>query len=129
MLDFEIKIKILTGNSDSISQIVLQNDGHCYRTWFYILLYYQISNYENRSIQTRRAYLPPEDVEGKALRIVKEVYEKTADVQNIDFDEDRRKKFTVSVIYHTCICRLFTLSKLSEEESRGWFPEVFGYTL
>lgn len=36
-------------------------------------------------------------MEGKVHRIVKEVYGKTADVQNIDLDEDRRKKFTVSV--------------------------------
>lgn len=56
-----------------------------------------LNYFENRSIQTRRAYLPPEDVEGKVHRIVKEVYGKTADVQNIDLDEDRRKKFTVSV--------------------------------
>lgn len=57
---------------------------------------YTENNLKKRtSIQTRRAYLPPEDVEGKALRIVKEVYGKTADVQNIDLDEDRRKKFTV----------------------------------
>lgn len=36
-------------------------------------------------------------MEGKVHHIVKEVYGKTADVQNIDLDEDRRKKFTVSV--------------------------------
>lgn len=78
---------------------------------------YQISYFENRSIQTRRAYLPPEDVEGKVHRIVKEVYGKTADVQNIDLDEDRRKKFTVSVkpLYgYTCILQIvYIFKKLS----------------
>lgn len=57
---------------------------------------YTENNLKKRtSIQTRRAYLPPDDVEGTVLRIVKEVYGKTANVEDINLDEDRRKKFTV----------------------------------
>ncbi|XP_062590842.1 uncharacterized protein LOC134252387 [Saccostrea cucullata] len=47
------------------------------------------------SIQTHRAYTPPENVENTVLQIVKGVYGKDVDLQDIDLDQDRRKKFMV----------------------------------
>ncbi|XP_048764253.2 uncharacterized protein LOC125672166 isoform X2 [Ostrea edulis] len=47
------------------------------------------------SIQTQRAYTPPENLEETVLQIVRRVYGKGVDWREIDLDQDRRTKFTV----------------------------------
>jgi hypothetical protein len=68
-----------------------------------------------RSIQTQRAYTPPENLEEKVLFIVRRVYGKEMDLQDVDLDKDRRKKFTVS----TSRVLIFMLALLWRHEKKG----------